>query len=261
MNKGAVGGLVMSVLVPPGVIWEHAGSILPAGWLFCDGSAVSRTQYPDLFRAIGIQHGAGDGNATFNLPNRKGRVGVGRDVGQTEFAIIAQAGGFKDKTVSHTHSLQNHGHTRTAAGPVGGVGSVNATGGQNGFANAQGWFTETQDHAHPVTTTGLGGGSGDGLQGYADNDQHWGVQTTDRTGQGTALWSGPTPVGSNTGTQDHSHGLENHTHGLPAHTHVWPHTHGDTYSTPLNNTTTDSSASATSGNLQPYIAMNYIVKY
>jgi len=39
------------------------------GWLLCDGSAVSRTMFPDLFSAIGTTYGAGDGSTTFNLPD------------------------------------------------------------------------------------------------------------------------------------------------------------------------------------------------
>jgi phage-related tail fiber protein len=38
-------------------------------WLRCDGSAVSRTTYSDLYRQIGTTYGSGDGNTTFNLPS------------------------------------------------------------------------------------------------------------------------------------------------------------------------------------------------
>lgn len=41
----------------------------PTGWLKCDGSAVSRTIYADLFAVIGTTYGAGDGVTTFNIPN------------------------------------------------------------------------------------------------------------------------------------------------------------------------------------------------
>ena len=43
------------------------------GWILCDGSAVSRTDYSDLFEAIGTQYGEGDGTTTFNVPNLSGR--------------------------------------------------------------------------------------------------------------------------------------------------------------------------------------------
>lgn len=44
-------------------------STIPSGYLLCDGSAVSRTMFPDLFAAIGTMYGAGDGSTTFNVPN------------------------------------------------------------------------------------------------------------------------------------------------------------------------------------------------
>ena len=53
----------------PGFVCPFAGTTAPDGWLICDGSAVSRTTYADLFAVIGTTYGAGDGNSTFNLPN------------------------------------------------------------------------------------------------------------------------------------------------------------------------------------------------
>lgn len=42
---------------------------VPAGWLQCNGAAVSRTTYAALFAVIGTKYGSGDGSTTFNLPN------------------------------------------------------------------------------------------------------------------------------------------------------------------------------------------------
>lgn len=58
---GADGALVGSVT------W-YAGAGTPENYLLCDGSAVSRTNYADLFAVIGTTYGAGDGSTTFNLP-------------------------------------------------------------------------------------------------------------------------------------------------------------------------------------------------
>ena len=52
-----------------GAVIAFAGSTSPAGWLLCDGSAVSRTDYAALFAVIGTTYGTGDGSTTFNLPN------------------------------------------------------------------------------------------------------------------------------------------------------------------------------------------------
>ena len=54
---------------PVGTVQAYAGNTVPNGWLLCDGSAVSRTDYADLYAVIGDTYGAGDGTSTFNLPN------------------------------------------------------------------------------------------------------------------------------------------------------------------------------------------------
>lgn len=56
-------------MIPCGVVQAFAGSTTPQGWLLCDGSAVSRTDYADLYAVIGTTYGNGDGSTTFNLPN------------------------------------------------------------------------------------------------------------------------------------------------------------------------------------------------
>lgn len=53
-----------------GSIAYFAGqSSAPDGWVLCDGSAVSRTNYATLFDAVGTTYGTGDGSTTFALPN------------------------------------------------------------------------------------------------------------------------------------------------------------------------------------------------
>lgn len=55
--------------VPVGSVFWLATKTAPEGYLICDGSAVSRTEYADLFAAVGTTFGAGDGTTTFALPN------------------------------------------------------------------------------------------------------------------------------------------------------------------------------------------------
>ena len=57
---------------PAGMISPFGNSTAPSGWLQCNGAAVSRTTYSDLFAAIGIVYGAGDGTTTFNVPEIRG---------------------------------------------------------------------------------------------------------------------------------------------------------------------------------------------
>lgn len=75
--------------LPPGTIVPFGGPIAEesraalaeAGWLFCDGAAVSRTEYPALFTAIGNSWGD-PGSTTFNLPDLSGRFLRGVDGGR-----------------------------------------------------------------------------------------------------------------------------------------------------------------------------------
>lgn len=65
---------------PGEIVFQSAASPLtPNGWGLCAGQAVSRSTYADLFAAIGVTYGAGDGSTTFNLPDLRGRVPAGLD--------------------------------------------------------------------------------------------------------------------------------------------------------------------------------------
>jgi len=62
-------GNKLAKLMPAGSLIHFAGTNIPEGYLLCNGAAVSRATYADLFAAIGTIYGAGDGSTTFNLPN------------------------------------------------------------------------------------------------------------------------------------------------------------------------------------------------
>ena len=67
----------LAAVIPPGTLIDFAGAAVPAGWLACGGQAVSRVAYARLFAALGTTWGAGDGAATFRLPDFRRRVAVG----------------------------------------------------------------------------------------------------------------------------------------------------------------------------------------
>lgn len=95
--------------LPVGAIVPFGGATAPAGYLICDGSAISRTTYNYLFTTIGTTYGAGDESTTFNLPNLKGKVPVGYDSTQTEFDTLGETGGEKTHTLI-TNEIPSHQH-------------------------------------------------------------------------------------------------------------------------------------------------------
>lgn len=104
-----VGGL------PAGSIIQWSSNTAPANWLICDGSAVSRSVYSSLFAVIGTTYGTGDGSTTFNLPDLRGRVPVGKNGGT--FGTLAGTGGSETNTLAannlpaHNHPVTDPGHS------------------------------------------------------------------------------------------------------------------------------------------------------
>jgi hypothetical protein len=68
---------ITSLKSPTGSITAFVTTAAPDGWLLCDGAAVSRTTYADLFTIIGTRFGVGNGSSTFNLPSLNDRFLVG----------------------------------------------------------------------------------------------------------------------------------------------------------------------------------------
>ena len=93
-----------------GMIMPFAGSVAPADWLPCFGQAVSRTTYADLFTALGVVYGAGDGSTTFNLPDLRGRVIAGQDDmgGTSADRLTAQTGGIDGDTLGAVGGTEAH---------------------------------------------------------------------------------------------------------------------------------------------------------
>ena len=101
--------------LPAGTVLSWAGAVedIPAGYQLCDGSAISRTVYSDLYLAIGDTHGAGDGSTTFNLPDLRNRFIVGEG---SSYAVAATGGSADVTLVSHSHTINNHTHSFSGSG-------------------------------------------------------------------------------------------------------------------------------------------------
>jgi microcystin-dependent protein len=114
------------VPTPVGSIMPWAGADPPAGYLICNGAAVSRTTYVDLFTTIGTTYGVGNGTTTFNVPDLRGRVAVGKST-DTEFDSLGETGGEKTHVLTGAESgLRAHTHALPMAltGAPSGMGDV-----------------------------------------------------------------------------------------------------------------------------------------
>jgi len=126
--------------LPVGFVAAYAAGSAPGGWLLCDGSAVSRTTYADLFALIGTTYGAGDSATTFNVPDLRDEFIRGRATGRTVGS--KQSGSL----ASHIHPVSDPGHTHAATQAA---------------------------HTHGVNDPGHGHGVSD--PGHAHNYYHGGV--------------------------------------------------------------------------------------
>jgi len=126
--------------LPVGFVSAYAAGSAPGGWLLCDGSAVSRTTYADLFALIGTTYGAGDSATTFNVPDLRDEFIRGRGASRTVGS--KQSGSF----AAHTHPVDDPGHTHAATQAA---------------------------HTHGVNDPGHGHGVSD--PGHAHNYYHGGV--------------------------------------------------------------------------------------
>ncbi len=93
---------------PLGTINAYGGATAPDGWLLCQGQAVSRTDYANLFAVIGTAFGSGDGSTTFNIPDL--REATTKGAGTTTRTVGAHnaisVGDFVDDRVqSHAHDI------------------------------------------------------------------------------------------------------------------------------------------------------------
>lgn len=112
-----------------GMIAPFAGPAdkIPAGWLLCDGRAVSRTQYQSLFDAIGVSWGKGNGSSTFNVPDLRGMFlrGVSGDSSRDEDAESRMAvseggntgnkvGSYQEDAIRNITGVQTNSPSRSA---------------------------------------------------------------------------------------------------------------------------------------------------
>lgn len=163
--------------VKPGFVMDFAGTAVPAGWLECDGSAVSRTTYADLFTAIGTTWGVGNGTTTFNLPPdryRRGRTAAGAAVGTLQ----------ADQNKAHTHGV-------TGAPSAGTLATASA----GDHYHAAGINDPGHNHSYSVSALGQGTGTSpsyfySGITSGTTGNAFTGVRVTSANGLDTTASAG-----------------------------------------------------------------------
>jgi microcystin-dependent protein len=145
--------LASDAQMPVGVVLPFAGGTVPTGWLDCDGSAVSRTTYADLFAIIGTDYGPGDGTTTFNLPEFRSRsiLGAGAPGGGLTTRARGDTGGAETHTLT-TGEIPSHDHSLPG---VDGVATIDGTTPVEGYDPTSPTFL-----AGTASATGSTGGGG-----------------------------------------------------------------------------------------------------
>jgi microcystin-dependent protein len=91
-----------------GEIRMFGGNFPPAGWAFCEGQLLPISENEVLFQLIGTTYG-GDGQATFALPDLRGRLPLHQGSG----LVLAEMAGVEQVTLN-TQQMPTHSHTALA---------------------------------------------------------------------------------------------------------------------------------------------------
>lgn len=285
-------GTMRDTAIPVGSMQMYGGSTAPAGWLMCDGSAVSRTTYAGLFSAIGTAYGAGDAATTFNLPNfaqkfplGKSSSGVGVNLGDTGGAIAQTAtvpghhhgmGAGADLAISssgsHAHTI-DHDHGAGSTGSAGAHVHDISHGHTASSASAGGHFHHMMVDAN-VTSGGSPSATDKGFVRSFDgtNDFSYDLKSNnvEPGAARTSEVSGHThdiTVNSFSGNSE-SAGAHTHTATVPAHSGnsgASSHTHGSGDITGRIGKVTagsDGNSDISAGvSSAPYLTVNFIIKF
>lgn len=164
-------------LVPTGAVFQWITGTAPTGYLLCDGTAVSRTTYAALWDTLragtsSSPYGNGDGSTTFNLPDLRGRVPVGKAASGT-FATLGTTGGAESVTLTANQSgIRDHRHAIQ--------GASNATAGayDDGYARGTGSLDQNFRTGGVRGLTGTNGSNGYGSGAVTANaiDAHTNLQ-------------------------------------------------------------------------------------
>jgi microcystin-dependent protein len=216
--------------VPTGTIMAFAGTVVPDGWVLCNGAAINRTANALLFTAIGTIYGIGNGSTTFNVPDLRGRTVFGLDnMGGTAAGRLTTAGG-----ISVNNTLGATGGNQALSIAVANLPAHNHTFSGTAATTSSNSHAHTYQDAYFAEASSIIGGSVGsnnriGASGGADTDNSFVFRTSTNTHSVSA---------SNINTSSESH------------------THTVTASGTIGNTGSGTALPA----LNPGLVLNYIIK-
>lgn len=238
---------------PTGMISIHSGSVAPTGWLLCDGTSYGSATYTTLFNVIGYTFGGSGAN--FNVPNLKGKVVVGIDAAQVEFDTRGETGGSMthQHTIAasgaisssnhdgHAHNMNAHSHGNSANASSTSNSSTTIAGGSHSHGDNFSASSAVANVTALAPTSGTPGGQTS--RNHTHSITISGSVSTDSTHSHTA--------DTNTSTSTSVSITNNNANAFSA---VSDGSHSHTTTVPQH--TSDSLS-----NLQPYMALNYIIKF
>lgn len=104
---------ITTKIVPTGAILPYGGATAPSNFLLCNGGAVSRTTYANLFAILSTSYGVGDGSTTFNLPNLQGRFPLGYSASAPTKVLTFAS---RSSNVITVTGLDDHAHNELQTG-------------------------------------------------------------------------------------------------------------------------------------------------
>ena len=257
-NYTPSGGASVLETNPIGAILEWPSDTIPTNWLLCNGQAVSRTEYSELFKVIGTTYGAGDGSTTFNVPDRRGNTAIGKDDSDTDFNTLGKTGGAKKRTLvlanipSHTHTFTGTAHTHTLNGHTHSVGAHSH--GLNSHTHSipalSGTAKSAGSHSHSVRS--LANAANTGGNNYLREWSKSGDTATDGVGSAGAHTHSVTTTASTTGKAS----------GSTANSTAFNTgaNSGNTSSTTAKGTIGEAGSGTEFDIMNPHIVQNFIIK-